>query len=725
MKSYEDDALNKSYKTSKKRSLRRDIQLALDIVEVKKERIRKAKLVQMAKTNKKPGKFWIIYLSIFMAYLAAVLSALIVLQALINNHSNSTNELFKITMIYSDCNYHLTNSAPSLIEYKSVAYSESVLTAADHAMINNSFFTDDFFAFKQDSMTRDYLELAQKITEINDHLVNSKQLVDIGYSRDEFDRSYIWNYNVTNNTLAAYDSNRKSHVDIRLITLQSIRKFRIALGNELSLSQSDFGAIINEVRSFMIDKGLGDISNRVHQQESNSRFRFVALTDQYRVHFFSTIGTVSSIVALIFVLWMVALYMHRRDIASILETYCVLNFQTLEVELERIHNVEKALYLNTFNAIENMKYARRNLNDLIPEQRIALDHEKGTNEQETESFARKSDKKSAKSIMVKGRGKNHFSNSSKFTYGPPIKVFWYSFIMILLLIVIWGIEAILLVKIGVIVQDSNTIKQMAMTNIEHCMKLRVDYSKYFKLSPYVVLFHDAKQIQDAYSELRYNEDHERYLQWWTKNQGVLIESFGKDSTFEITQNGDLCTLELKPEYADEHEFQQAWAENVKLACQTGLNGALKKGYFQYSIYEANIMKTVKQKLEPIIKDIYTLDKTTLEAKLREVWYAPKYVQLRGWHQQVYSNLLAIVTTQFQGDIEQKTAAAESFIKTLGQVGIVLAILPLLFYVLVVIPMIRRAYHTSLFTFDAISPLAIVSNQLSMNKYKSYYSVTSN
>ena len=32
MKSYEDDALNKSYKTSKKRSLPSDRQLALDIV---------------------------------------------------------------------------------------------------------------------------------------------------------------------------------------------------------------------------------------------------------------------------------------------------------------------------------------------------------------------------------------------------------------------------------------------------------------------------------------------------------------------------------------------------------------------------------------------------------------------------------------------------------------------------------------------------------------------
>ena len=679
----------------------------------------------MAKTNKKPGKFWIIYLSIFMAYLVAVLSALIVLQALINNHSNSTNELFKITMIYSDCNYHLTNSVPSLIEYKSVAYSQSVLTAADHTMINNSFFTDDFFAFKQDSMTRDYLELAQKITEINDHLVNSKQLIEIGYSRDEFHRSYIWNYNISSNSLAAHDSDRKSHVDIRLITLQSIRKFRTALGNEISLSQSDSGAIINEMRSFLIERGLGDISNRVQQQVSNSRFRFDALTDQYKVHFFLTIAAASGIVALIFVLWMVALYMHKRDIASILETYCVLNFQTLEVELERIHNVDKALYLNSFNAIENMKYARRNLNDLIPEQRIALDYKKGTNEHETESFAQKSDKKSAKSITGKGRGRNQFPHASKFTYGSPIKVFWYSFIMILLLIIIWGIEAILLVKIGVIVQDSNTIKQMAMTNMEHCMRLRIDYSKYFKLSPYVVLFHDAKQIHNAYSELIYNEDHERYLQWWTKNKGVLIELFGKGSTFEITQNADMCSLELKPEYAKEHKFTEAWPEKIKLACQTGLNGVLKKGYFQYSIYEANIMETVKQKLEPIIKDIYTLDKTTLEAKLREVWYAPEYVQLRGWHQQVYSILLAIVTIQFQGDIELKTASAESFIKTLGQVGIVLAILPLLFYVLVVIPMIRRAFHTSLFTFDAISPLAIVSNQLSMNKYKSYYSVTSN
>ena len=725
MKSDEDNALNKSHKTSKKRGHRRDRELALDIVEVKKERIRKAKLVQLAKTNQRPEKFWIIYLSIFTVYLAAVLSALIVLQALINNHSNSTNELFKITMIYSDCNFHITNSGPSILEYNSVAYSQSVLTAADHVMINNSFLTDDFYAFKKDSMTGDYLELGQKITQINDHLVNSKHLFDMGYSRDEFDRSYIWTYNVTNNTLAANDSNRKSYIDVRLITLQSIRKYRTALGNELSISPLDFGPIINEMRSFLIERGLGDISNRVQQQVSNSRFRFVALTDQYRLHFFSTIGTVSGIVALIFVLWMVALYMHRRDIASILETYCVLNFQTLEVELERIHNVEKALYLNTFNAIENMKYARRNLNDLIPEQRIALDHEKGTNEQETESFARKSDKKSAKSIMVKGRGKNHFSNSSKFTYGPPIKVFWYSFIMILLLIVIWGIEAILLVKIGVIVQDSNTIKQMAMTNIEHCMKLRVDYSKYFKLSPYVILFHDAKQIHDAYNELSYIEDHERYLQWWTKNKGVLVELFGKDSTFEVMQNADLCTLEMPLEYADEHEYQKAWSENVKVACQTSLNGALKKGYFQYSIYEANMMKTIKQKLEPIIKDIYTLDKTTLEAKLREVWYAPEYVQLRGWHQQVYSNLLAVAMTLFEGETEKKTAAADSFIQTLMQVGIVLAILPLLFYVLVVIPMIRRTYHASLFTFDAISPLAIVSNQLSMNKYKSYYSVTNN
>ena len=318
MKSYEDDAFNKSYKTSKKRGLRKDRQLALDMVEVKKERIRKAKLVQLAKTNQKPEKFWIIYLGIFTAYLATVLSALIVLQALINNHSNSTNELFKITMIYSDCNFHITNSAPSFLDYKSVAYSRSVLTAADHAMINSSFFTDHFYAFKKDSMTGDYLELGQKITEINDHLVNSKHLLDMGYSRNEFDRSYIWNYNVAKNTLAGSDSNRKSYIDVRLITLQSIRKFRTALGNELSLTPLDYGPIINEMRGFIIDKGLGDISNRVHQQVSNSRFRFVALTDQYRVHFYSTIGTASGIVALIFVLWMMALYMHRRDIASIL-----------------------------------------------------------------------------------------------------------------------------------------------------------------------------------------------------------------------------------------------------------------------------------------------------------------------------------------------------------------------------------------------------------------------
>ena len=224
MKSYEDDAFNKSYKTSKKRGLRKDRQLALDMVEVKKERIRKAKLVQLAKTNQKPEKFWIIYLGIFTAYLATVLSALIVLQALINNHSNSTNELFKITMIYSDCNFHITNSAPSFLDYKSVAYSRSVLTAADHAMINSSFFTDHFYAFKKDSMTGDYLELGQKITEINDHLVNSKHLLDMGYSRNEFDRSYIWNYNVAKNTLAGSDSNRKSYIDVRLITLQSIRK---------------------------------------------------------------------------------------------------------------------------------------------------------------------------------------------------------------------------------------------------------------------------------------------------------------------------------------------------------------------------------------------------------------------------------------------------------------------------------------------------------------------
>ena len=395
------------------------------------------------------------------------------------------------------------------------------------------------------------------------------------------------------------------------------------------------------------------------------------------------------------------------------------------MELERILNFDKALYLNSFNAIENMKYARRNLNDLIPDQRDTLAYDKGINHRDKEMLGRKLDEKTAKSIMVTGRGKNNFSNASKFTYGPPIKVFWYSFIMILLLIIIWGIEAILLVKIGVIVQDSNTIKQMAMTNIEHCMKLRVDYSKYFKLSPYVVLFLDAKQIKLAYSELRYIEDHELYLQWWTKNQGVLIELFGKDSTFEIMQNGDLCTLEMPSEYADEHEFQKAWPENVKVACQTGLNGVLKKGYFQYSIYEANMMKIVKQKLEPIIKDIYTLDRTTLVAKLREVWFAAEYVQLRGWHQQVYSNMLAVTMTLFEGDTEKKTAAADSFIQTLMQVGIFLAILPLLFYVLVVIPMIRRTYHTSLFTFDAISPLAIVSNQLSMNKYKSYYSVTSN
>ena len=411
--------------------------------------------------------------------------------------------------------------------------------------------------------------------------------------------------------------------------------------------------------------------------------------------------------------------------ADILQTYCVLSFQTLEGEIDRINSIERAVYHNTFNAVDNMKQARSSLNDLIPEQKGAWNDVGGNQYCETQSFAFKS-KRSLKSILIKGKGVNNgFSNSSKFIHGTPVKVFWYVFFMILLLILIWGIEAILLNTIGQIVKESNTIKEKAMANIEHCMKLRVDFSRYFRLSPYVVIYLDVNQIADAYKDLSYSEDHEKYLKWWTQNKGILIEALGRSNTFETFQNADLCTLALGAAFADEHAYQDVWPENVKIACETGLNGVLKKGYFQYSIYEENMMKTVKQKLEPIIKDIYTMTKPELLAKLQAVWFAPEFVQLRAWHQLVYSNLLAITMTEFVGDIEKKTASANLYVQTLEIVGIVLAILPLLFYVLVVIPLIIRTQKISLFTFDAISPLAIVSNQLSMNKYKAYYSVTGN
>ena len=723
-KSFRGGQINRSFKTDKKRNLGDILLLKIDLVEVKKEKIRKAKLVQMSKTNRKPGWYWFIYLSIFAVYLSVVLAALFISQSIISSHSNSTNELFKITMIYNDCNFHISNSATSFLDYKSVAYSRATLTAADHAMINRSFFTDDFDAFKLTSMAGDYSELGQKITEINDRLVNSQQLVDIGYARDEFERSYSLRYNITENTMSPNDTDRKSYIDLDLITLQSIRKYRSALNDELGISSLDYEPIINERRRFIIDKGLGDIVGKVHMQVSNSRTRFENLSSNYRKNFAVTIWTTTGAVAVIFIIWLAVLYFHRKTVADILQTYCVLSFQTLEVELERVHSIENAVYLNIFSALDNMKQARSGLNELMLEQNDAWNDGRGMQYADTLSFEAKM-KRSLKSIVNKSRvGRNSFSQLSKFIYGTPVKVFWYAFFMILLLILIWGIEAILINTIGQIVKDSNTIKEMAMENIEYCMKLRVDFSRYFRLSPYVVAHLDKNQIANAYKELSYAGDHEKYLIWWTKNRGILIETFGRASTFAILQNADLCSLELRAEYADDHAFQDVWPDNVKLACQTGLNGVLKKGYFQYSIFEANMMKSVKQKLEPIIKDIYSLTTSDLLARLQAVWFAQDFAQLRAWHQLVYSNLLAVTTTEFEGDIEKKTAAAELYIQSLERVGIVLAILPLLFYVLVVIPLIIKTHDTSLLTFDTISPLAIVSSQLSMKKYKTYYGMTS-
>ena len=726
IQSLDEDQMIRRLKINKKSSvLSGRLLLNMDLAEVKKEKIRKAKLVQLAKVNKKRSWYWLIYLSLFSVYLTAVLTALFVSKMLISSHSNSTNELFKITMIYNDCNFHISDSASSFLDFKSVVYSRTILKVADHAMINKSFFTDNFYAFKKNSIEGDFLELAGKINQINDHLVNSKQLIDIGYSRDEFERSYDIKYNLTECTVPSNEAEEKTFFNLKLTTLQSIRKFRFAIGNELRLSPLAFGPILTDSRRFIIDKGLGDIIGRVHLQVSNSRTRFENLTSNYRKSFNSIIGTTSGVVALIFIIWLGVLYSHRKTVADILQTYCVLSFQTLEGEIDRINSIERAVYHNTFNAVENMKQARSSLNDLIPEQKDAWNDVGGTQYGETQSFGLKS-KKSLKAILIKGKGGNNvFSNSSKFIHGTPVKVFWYVFFMILLLILIWGIEAILLNTIGQIVKESNTIKEKAMANIEHCMKLRVDFSRYFRLSPYVVIYLDVNQIADAYKELSYSDDHERYLKWWTQNKGILIEALGINSTFETFQNDDLCTLVLGAGFADEHPYQKAWPENIKIECETALNGVLKKGYFQYSIYEENMMQTVKQKLEPIIKDIHKMAKPDLVAKLQAVWFAPEFVQLRAWHQLVYSNLLAITMTEFVGDIEKKTASANLYVQTLEIVGIVLAILPLLFYVLVVIPLIIRTQKISLFTFDAISPLAIVSNQLSMNKYKAYYSVTGN
>ena len=726
MRSLEDSNLNRPYKNDKTRGfgIGSDLHLNLDIIEFKKEKVRKAKLVQLAKTNRKPGRVWVIYLSTFAVYLTAVLAALIISQSLISNYSSTSNELFKITMIYNDCNYHITNSATSFLDYKSVSYSGAILTAADYAMINRSFFTDDFYAFKQKSMAADHSELSQKINNISDHLINSKPLIELGYSKHEFSRSYNWLYNISENWISPNDTERKSYINLNLITLQSISMYWNILGNEINLLALTDGPLVRELPEFIIEKGLGDTMEKLHVQVSNSRNRFARLASDFNLDFYSTIGTTTGVVALIFGLWIAALCFHRATIADILQTYCVLNYETLEVELNRIYSIEKAVFLNTFNAKENMKYARSSLNDLIPEQKNTWNNGGGTQYHDNQSFNSKI-KGSTKTIMTRGREKQYFSHTSKFTYGPPIKVFWYSFLTILILIFIWGIEAIMLFKIGHIIKENNTIKEMAMINVEYCMKLRVDFSKYFRLSPYTVLFLDAKQMEDTYNKLSYAEDHEQYLEWWTENQGILIETFGRATTFEKLQNADLCTLELESENADEHAYQYAWPENVKISCETALNGALKKGYFQYSIYEANMMKTVKRKLEPIIKDINSIDRLTLLSRLQDVWFAPDFVQLRSWHQHVYASLLSSAITKFADDIEIKTESASEFIKTLEIVGIALSIVPLLFYILVVIPLIIKTHNTALFTFNAISPIAIVSNQFSMNKFKTYYCVNTN
>lgn len=692
-----------------------------EINEIRKDKERRSNLIQMAKKDRKRDMFWAGYLLIFFIYLASVISALITAQVNLNWHTLSSADLYKVTLTLADCNYHITNSLMGFFEIRTAVAGEirGILNQTDLNLLTNSFYVDDFYLARYDTMNGDYIELGEKLTNIALMLSTSKYLKEIKYSDEAFkDVANITQTLLTNPVGETVD--KPITLSLCLNLIQSISAYRTVLGIEKGLTRTASDAIVKERRVFMIEAGFEKILESNSMLLQKARFMLKDLTTIYSNGFQNVLYIVTSLVLMVLIAWIFLMLYHRKVFAEMLHTYSVLNMDSIKHELERIAGLKILIESNKFNSSACIHLARERFANQMPQEmeNIAISQLCLADIKDLKNQA-----KDNQDFFLHDRNDSQITQSSKFSYGRSLSMFWWVFAMVLSLIVSWGVEAMILVSIDSIVSQTDTMKELGMLNSEYGINFHKNFAKFYRTSPYIVLYSNLTQIRQIVSRLDYHTKQQEYLEWWSSWQGQLRETLGTDNAFEIFQVADICKLTQKDPTAN--IYQNNWPVRATANCSTALKGIIKKGFFHHVMYESNTLDSIKASLENILSKADNLSQIELQIKLSELWMRPEYINLRVWHELVFSRILDITATEVEAGLQVRETEAQISVDRLLQIGIFLAILPLIFYLSMIVPLINYNYRVCLHTFDVISPQAIISSQLSMNKFKRYFRLLNN
>lgn len=687
--------------------------------ESRKLKERSSDKIQRAKSSKAKDRQWIGYSLIFLCYIVIVVGTLSVAQMNLNKHTRQSQDLYKVVLLISDCNYHITNSLMGFMELKTAATTlqSNLMNKTEYDRLSKSFFVDDFYTEKKNVLGGDYLELGEKTIAIADILSSSAHLWDIDFSRGAFEHIATFDQKILVNSLSE-SATKAGILERRMNLVQSLSTYWSVLAIEKDLNPTETSAILEESRVFMVREGYDKLVETNMLIIENGRLILKQLYEEYHSVFVISLLVVSGLIFCVLVAWLVQMYFHRRMLADILHTYSILNSDSLRNELERTLNLQCLAEAKKYDSKVSMQLARRTLSHHMPAELDQI-YFSQVGIVEYKELALLMKDQTHKEFG--GERSSHLVQSSRFNHGRLLSLFWYIFAMVCLLIVSWGVEAVILVQVNVIVKKADTIQELGMLNTEYGMRLQRDFARYYRFSPYILNYFSIPDLKNAVKDLRYRKTQQEYLRWWSDWQGQLRESLGEENIFELFQEADICLLTQKGTSA--HLHQNNWSAKASASCATALRGIVTKGFFQYVMYESNMAESIQLSLESVFADgIKAGSKIEVQRSLLQVWMLQEYVDLRVWHELIFSRILDVTSTRNEADLEQRVADAQASVKSLLLIGICLVILPLLFFILFIVPLINLNYEISLHTFEVISPHAIMSGQLSLNKFKKCFNL---
>lgn len=680
---------------------------------MEKEEQRKIRVIQMSKQNVRPDWYSLVYWATFLMYVIAVGSALFGAKILINSHMVQSNELFQVTLTFSDCNFHNSHSMMVYFDMMNAYYSKEHnlinMTQTD-AMMAELTYSEDFYTAMNESIETDIVEMREKISAITIMLENSENLLNIGYSVPVFQKI---------SSLVLDESRPEGKVNpIAAVSVLEIMKNYNLMIDYIGSNTYEANIESNNIAMFIITKGVDVLLNIVEKLTIQSRSSLEAESEKYNDNFRNILIITTGLTVLNFVLWIAGMIYQRRTFGTILSIFAVLDSRTIHVEMKRLSQIGTLLKDDVFNHktfINKSKKMNYDLLHLNTASQIDLD--------DLFQPVRKLHKNKFSVLVESSKKEVSISQSSRFRYGMPIPVFIWIFILNLILLLFWGIEAVIMSRISSIVAETDLIRSLAMENTEIGMSIMKNFVAFNRVSQFSLEFYPKEKVKEFLDKLEFESTKRHYIQWWSKWQNRVKEIDSKNSVFELFQTKDICTME-SPD-PSMHPHQGKWPIQAEVECSKVFGGIFEKGFFSYIILVSTRFSEFYDMLEQELQlGVSTgMDKVTLQKNLAAVWFTKDYANFRFWNQLIFSRVLDVTSVYFDQEINDKTDTTIKNIEVLQIVGLVIMVAPLAFFLFAILPRVKRDYLVCISAFDLLSPLSLTTNQLVQIRFRKYFSLT--